>query len=246
MILTKYVSILEAMLSKIESRHIIPSDSDYNCDKLKELAKSKQSEVKYLAFSDYYVMKKLFDLEQTPSALAKLPQAIITNLANSSAFNLINEKENECICTTISNEEIIQAITQSEVYKRFCDVYEKVKSVNGKDIDPTSETELFSFRFEIYSLTKQVPISIFLNKFVFSEMNDDKRYCMHYYRLASGIPIIDKDAKYSYCEDDEKNVIQKSLPLLCVDNSQSSLKDLYSMKYVSLRQYNIQNYVSPV
>ena len=242
MILTKYVSVLEAMLSTIESRHIIPYDRDYNCDKLIEMAKCKQSEVKYLAFSDHYVMKKIFDLEETQTALAPLPRAIITNLSNSSAFNLFKDEENECICTAMSNDSIINVITNSEVYKRFLDVYSKVESVCGKDMDPDVEVELFSFRFEMYSLTKQITISSFLNKFVFSDMSDDRRYCVHYYRLASGIPIIDKETNYSYSEDSDKNVLQNCLPPLCVDNPRSSLKDLYSMKYVSLRQYDIRNY----
>ena len=242
MILTKYVSILEAMLSQIESKHIIPFDKDYKCDKLIEMAKCEQPEVKFLAFSDYYVMKKIFNLEESQSVLAPLPKAIITNLANSSAFNLLKDSENECICTAMSNDDIINVITNSEVYKRFLNVYNKVELVSGKDIDSALEAELFSFRFETYSLTKQIPISSFLNKFVFSDMNDDRRYCVHYYRLASGIPIIDKDTHYSYSEDDDKNVLQNCLPPLCVDNPQSSIKDLYSMKYVSLRQYDVKNY----
>lgn len=242
MILTKYVSILEAMLSKIESRHIIPSDRDYNCDKLKEMAKCKQTEVKFLAFSDYYVMKKIFDLEENLTFLTSLPKAIITNLANSSAFNLFKGGENECICTATSDNNIIEVITKSQVYERFLEVCKKIQSVSGKDIKSDLEAELFSFRFEVYSLTKQVPISSFVEKFVFSDMSDDRRYCIHYYRLASGIPIIDKEISYSYMEDDNKIVLSEFLPPLCVDNPRSSIKDLYSMKYVSLRQYDIKDY----
>lgn len=242
MILTKYVSILEAMLSKIESRHIIPSDRDYSCNKLKEMAECKETEVKFLSFSDYYVMKKIFDMEENPTVLTPLPKAIITNLANYSAFNLFKDGENECICTATSDNNIIEVITKSQVYERFLEVYKKVQSVSGKDIDSALEAELFSFRFEVYSLTKQVPISSFVEKFVFSDMSDDRRYCIHYYRLASGIPIIERDTSYSYIEDDNKMVLPDLLPPLCVDNPQSSIKDLYSMKYVSLRQYDIKNY----
>lgn len=242
MILTKYVSILEAMLSKIESQHIISSDLNYNCDELAEMTRKKESDVKYLAFSDSYVMQKLFDMEHNKSVLAMLPKAIITHLANSSALNLLDTAENECICTAISVNEIKKVITESSVYKRFLDTYNKVKDTSGKELSSDLEAELFSFRFETYTLTKQIPKAKFVDKFMFTDMTKERRFEINYYRLGSGIPIISKSSAYQYNEDENGNIIYEDLPLLCVDVSQSSLKDLYSMKYVSLRQYIVQEY----
>lgn len=245
MILTKYVSILEAMLLKLEAKYIIPDDRDYTCDKLSNLTKSTCSEVKYLAFTDHYVHRKIFDLEEAKNALSLLPGAIVTHLANLSALNLVDNDEYECICTGIDSSAIRQEIMDSAVYQRFLNVYEQIKDKNGNQIDNTDlDAQLFSFRFETYSLTKQIPIEDFRTRFLFSDMEPNRRFNFYYYRFGSGIPVLEKGKTYSYCEDEANNAILDGLPLLSVDTPQSSLRDLYSMKYVSIRQYNVCKYSS--
>lgn len=243
MILTKYVSILEAMLLKLEAKYIIPQDRDYTCDKLSELASSTRSEVKYLAFTDHYVHQKIFAWEETKDALALLPGSIVTHLANSSALHLVDEDECECICTGIDLSSIRQEIMSSAVYQRFLNVYEQIKDKNGSQIDNSDlDAQLFSFRFESYSLTKQIPIEDFRTKFLFSDMEPNRRFNFYYYRFGSGIPILEKGKDYCYREDETNSAILDGLPLLSVDTPQSSLKDLYSMKYVSIRQYTVCKY----
>jgi len=243
MILTKYVSILEAMLLKLEAKYIIPQDRDYTCDKLSELTNSTRSEVKYLAFTDHYVHQKIFAWEETKDALSLLPGAIVTHLANSSALHLVDEDEYECICTGIDLNAIRQEIMNSAVYQRFLDVYEQVKDKRGNQIDNSDlDAQLFSFRFETYSMTKQIRIEDFKTKFLFSYMDPNRRFNFYYYRFGSGIPILERDKTYLYREDKTKNAILDELPLLSVDTPQSSLKDLYSMKYVSIRQYTVCKY----
>lgn len=245
MILTKYVSILEAMLLKLEAKYIIPEDRDYTCDKLSDLAKSTHSEVKYLAFTDHYIHQKVFAYEEMKNALSLLPCAIVTHLANSSALHLVDNDEYECICTGIDSNAIRQEIMDSAVYQRFLDVYEQVKDKNGDQINNTDlDAQLFSFRFETYSLTKQIPIEDFKTKFLFSGMEANRRFNFFYYRFGSGIPVLEKGKTYSYCEDSANNAILDGLPILSVDTPQSSLRDLCSMKYVSIRQYNVCKYSS--
>ena len=245
MILTKYVSILEAMLLKLEAKYIIPEDRDYTCDKLSDLAKSTHSEVKYLAFTDHYIHQKIFAYEEMKNALSLLPCAIVTHLANSSALHLVDNDEYECICTGIDSNAIRQEIMDSAVYQRFLDVYEQVKDKNGDQINNTDlDAQLFSFRFETYSLTKQIPIEDFKTKFLFSGMEPNRRFNFFYYRFGSGIPVLEKGKTYSYCEDSANNAILDGLPILSVDTPQSSLRDLCSMKYVSIRQYNVCKYSS--
>lgn len=246
MIMTKYVSILEAMLLKIESSYIIPDDMNYNCDELFRLVNSKKSELKYIAFSDSYVRQKIFDMAQVIKTFAKLPKAIVSHLANSSALTLVEEgkNENECICTAVTEEKIREVIFKSDIYQRFLQVYEETYNVKGSELGDL-EAELFSFRFEMYSLTKQIPLEEFIDKFVFSDMEPRRRFLFHYYRLANGIPVLEKNQTYCYEEDSSNKVIADRLPLLCVEHPQSSLRDTYSMRYVSLRQYNVCEYAYP-
>ena len=138
---------------------------------------------------------------------------------------------------------IRQEIMSSAVYQRFLNVYEQIKDKNGSQIDNSDlDAQLFSFRFESYSLTKQIPIEDFRTKFLFSDMEPNRRFNFYYYRFGSGIPILEKDKDYCYREDETNSAILDGLPLLSVDTPQSSLKDLYSMKYVSIRQYTVCKY----
>lgn len=242
MILTKYVSIVEAMLQKLETKYIIPHDKNYSCEKLMSLVKSEHSEVKYLAFTDDYIHQEIFKWEETKEGLTLLPRAIVTHLANLSAIDLAKVDEPECICTGLQESDICNEIKASAVYKRFLKVYEAVKDKLGEEIDKTDlDAQLSAFRFETYSLTKQIPIEQFLDGFDFLHMSPVRCFNFFYYRLGSGIPIVEKE-RYSYqvCEDGKINVDE--LPRLCVDVPQSSLKDLWSMKFVSLRQYDICEY----
>lgn len=243
MILTKYVSIMEVMLQKLETKYIIPKDKNYSCEKLKELIKSEHSEVKFLAFTDDYIHQQIFKWEETKGGLALLPRAIVTHLANLSAMNLAKDVDApECICTGLSESEICNEIKRSAVYKRFLKVYKEVKNKLGSEIDTTDlEAKLSAFRFEMYSLTKQIPIDKFLDRFDFTRMDGLRRFNFFYYRLGSGIPVIEKE-RYLYKVNENGNTVVEELPNLCVDVQQSSLKDLCTMKFVSLRQYEVCEY----
>lgn len=240
MIMTKYVSILEAMLLRLESKYIIPWDVDYNCRRIEELSKSEESNIKFLHFSDYYVRNKIHEFCEKGTALAKFPKAICTHLENSTAFDLLVKNDSECICTAVSEEAIRKEIKSSAVYKRFIDVYEDVKDETEETIGDR-ESDLFSFRFESYTLSKQMPMRLFKNSFLFEDMEEDRQFLFHYYRLGTSIPVLDKEKHYEYrLADSELDTTQ--LPLLSIEHPRSSLRDIYSMKYVSLRQYNICDY----
>ena len=243
MIMTKYVSILEAMLLRLESKYIIPLDEDYNCQKIEEISQSEESNPRYLQFSDYYIRNKIREYSEIEGALARFPRAICTHLKNSSAFNLANKKDSECICTAVSEKEIRDEIRTSEVYKSFIEVYEKVKNETGESIGD-KEADLFSFRFETYTLSKQIPMKDFLHSFLFEEMEEDRRFLFHYYRLGTGIPILDEEVNYEYRVANNQ-INTKLLPLLAVEHPRSSLKEIYKMKYVSLRRYDICDYSFP-
>ena len=242
MILTKYVSIVEAMLQKLETKYIIPRDKNYSSEKLLNLVKSEHSEVKYLAFTDDYIHQEIFKWEETKDGLALLPRAIVTHLANMSAMELAKVDDPECICTGLQEGDICNEIKASKVYKRFLRVYEVAKDKVGAEIDKTDlDAQLSAFRFETYSLTKQIPIKQFLERFDFIRMSPVRCFNFFYYRLGSGIPVIEKE-RYFYQVNEDGNIQVNELPCLCVDVPQSSLKDLWSMKFVSLRQYDMREY----
>lgn len=69
-----------------------------------------------------------------------------------------------------------------------------------------------------------------------------KRNDQHYYRLGEGVPVLTGGERYVYNGSVNLEESRKMLPKLCVDCSQSSLHEIYKMRFVSLRQYKIEDY----
>lgn len=241
MILTKYVSILESMLLRFETKYIIPEDRFYTGDKLKFLVQSENSEYDYLRFSDYYISGKINDWAEKAGGLEKLPKSISSHLKSFSAFNLADVEENEFICTALSEEKVKEEISKSNIYQRFLNLYDEVKDLKGVELGD-KEANLFSFRFETYALSRQIPMRTFLSKFNFKDMELDRIFMCHYYRLGNGIPILKKTDTIEFKIDANKTVDCSEIPPLAVDHRRSSLREICSMKYVSLRQYDVRVY----
>lgn len=257
MILSKYVTILEEMLSRFEIDYVLEEEEEnhtnYACKGLMNLVAEENPSMPYYWFSDQYILQKISAYQSKAKAFSKLPKAIITRLGNLSAFNLYDKTSSECICSGCTDESIRKAIGNSPVYKRFLECRKKLKAVesSGRRISQeeraAEELELFSYHFTVYSLTKQVPINIFSKQFSLPNMSPDRRFAAHYYRLANGVPIIEDSREYSYNSfpEDSKNpngaITEVSyLPNLCVDSPQSCLHEMYSLRHVTLRQYRIE------
>lgn len=239
MILSKYVSILEAMLLRIESEHIIPTETDYNCEKLLSMVKEKETSIKYLGFSDSYVLNKLFGMYSVRTALRKLQCEIVSRLTESTAFDLDRRVSNgECICIGTNQKEIFDEFNCNPLYQEFVNYYNSVKDKKGGELG-CEEEQLFSYRFEQYSLTKQIPIEEFVNKYLFEDMKPSRRFNAYYYRFGKGIPILEPLKDYSYAENEAGKVELDRIPKLCIDSPSSALKDLRTMQFVSLRKYSI-------
>lgn len=235
MIQSKYVSILEAMLLKMETSYVIPDEGIYTDTNLEKMTTEKDTSVLFLAFSDHYVFQKIFELETYSSALSSLALSIVSHLKHSSALNLCSADQSECMCTGFSKEEIREEILKSNVYQRFRKMIESLHEQLGAEVRNTkTELNLFSFRFEQYSLTKQIPIQTFLDNYLHEDKDERRTFNGHFYRLGNGIPVLDESASYSYADG--------QIPLLCVDCKQSSLHTLYSMRFVALREYQVDEF----
>ena len=138
---------------------------------------------------------------------------------------------------------IIDEFEKNPLYNKFVEDYNSIKDITGEELSERREEEkLFSYRFEQYSLTKQIPIEEFENKYMFSEMKESRRFDFHYFRLGNGIPILNPQKEYSYVEIEAGKPDKSKMPDLCVDSPLSSLKDLRTMKFVALRKYQICDY----
>lgn len=259
MILSKYVTILEEMLSRFEVDYVIEEEEEhhtnYACKKLMNLVAEKDPSMPYYWFSDQYILQKIYAYQSQARAFSKLPKAIITRLGNLSAFNLYDKTatSSECICSGCTDKSIRKAMNNSPVYKRFLECRKRLEAIesSGKEISQeerdAEELELFSYHFTVYSLTKQVPIKIFSKQFSLPNMSPDRRFAAHYYRLANGVPIIEDNREYRYGSslENPKNpngAIREisDLPDLCADSPQSCLHEMYPLRHVTLRQYKIE------
>lgn len=246
MILSKYVSILEAMILRVESESIIPKDRNYKGSLLMEMVTRPQTDIRYLRFSDFYIFDKLYSLTEFMDEFRTLPRAIISRLTHSCAFDLdVTGRGGECICVGTDVKSIIDEFSSNSVYQEFVRDYSAIKDKLGKELaDGDNEGKLFAYRFEQYSLTKEIPIDEFENKYIFSEMKPSRRFAFHYYRLGNGIPILEPSKEYSYSELEAGKPDPAKIPQLCVDSQVSALKDLRGMQFVALRKYKICDYAS--
>ena len=118
----------------------------------------------------------------------------------------------------------------------------------GKDLkEKGKEKDLFSFRFEKYNLTKQLPLFNFDDQYgITSEVSSpDVQFQLYYYRLGNGIPIFFENKDYSLefkYEGDFVKIIEEKMPKLSVDCPQSILHEIFSLQFISLREYSIDEY----
>lgn len=243
MIFNKYTSILEAMLLRIMTGRISKQTDVYRLPGLKNLLEGKETSFDYLKFSDHYILERLFGLAQERGNLAPLPEAIISRLTHSCAFDLA-DNGSECICAGMDKQEILKEMKKHSTYQDFLKVCDSLGHLEGKELQGghnSNEKDLFSFRFEEYCLTRQIPLHDFVEQ-IKDKMYDATRADRHYHRLATGIPVLEDNTTYKYGGGREETECKKELPPMCVDCSQSVLHEIHDMRYVSLRKYKIEDY----
>lgn len=245
MIFSKYTSILEAMMYRIASESIISNDKIYESKKLLQMVKSEYTDIKYLGFTDHYIFNKLYEMQDNINSMKKLPKSIVSRLTHSNAFDLYSKdgSENEYIYVGICEKDIRAKFRKNAVYAMFTKTYNRLKNIGSDKLSETDASELFSYRFEEYSLIDQIPIEEFEESFIFTDMNPERRFNFSFYRLAKGIPIIDPQKEYRYEESCVGKTKHEYIPLLCVECSGSMLKNLCNLKFVALRKYDISEYV---
>ncbi len=241
MTMSKYVSVLEAMLLHL-AKAWLRKERDYNCENLLEMVSKPETNEKYLAFTDAYIIRKIYELEGVGGMLPLL-EKIVSRLKNYSAFDLANTPSNEMICTGFTKEDIFKEMDNSEVFQKFAALCSEIGEINGASLrEGDKESKLFAFRFEEYQITKQIPLNDFLCMFDLADMSPDRRFQLHYYRLANGIPVLDSQEQYIYAEDVNYSPKQKTIPPLVVDCSQAALAKVSGMRFVALREYQIAIY----
>lgn len=246
MTFSKYVSVLEAMLAQI-AKEWLNVDKDYKPIELKKMVSGTETSEDFLLFTDSLILGKIFNLSSNSGMLSSLPKHIVSYLKNYSAFNLCDAYgtgNSECICAGTKEDEIIKCMEKSEVYKRFVNLCMRIGSHKGEELkNSAEESQLFAFRFEKYSLTKQLPKDVFNGTYgIDTDVdNTEQKYDLHYFRIGNGIPILEEGKQYRiHCTD--KTVNHCELPDLSVDCPQSILRELYSLQFVCLREYVIYDY----
>lgn len=246
MTFSKYVSVLEAMLSQI-AKEWLNSDKDYKPAEFEKMVSGTETSEDFLFFTDSFILGKIFNLSSNRGMLSPLPKHIVSHLKNYSALNLCDTYRTghiECICAGTKEDEIIKCMEQSEVYKRFANLCVRIGSYKGEKLkNSAEESHLFAFRFEKYSLTKQLPKDVFNATYEIDTgvENTEQKYDLHYFRIGNGIPILEEEKQYKiHCSD--KTVDCCELPDLSVDCPQSVLREFYALQFVCLREYVVDDY----
>lgn len=246
MTLSKYVSILEAMLHRV-LRDCLEKDRQYKKDKYEKMIMSPTTDEDFLLFTDSHILHMIFNLYSSYETLHPLSKDIISHLVNYSALNLNkSNKECECIFANNSENELKDFISHHEVYTRFLEQYDKICNLTGSDLNRQSEDDerLFAYRFESYSLTKQIPFENFISNYGLEDVSLETQFQLHYYRLGNGIPVIDSTQEYAFQLDSDNNLTKDCLPHLSVDIPQTILYQNAKYKFITLREYIVKQYSS--
>lgn len=224
---SKYVSILEAMAYNIARTFVRSDRSEYYYKKIEKYCESKETEPAFLSFTDNYVLS-FFNTQIDENSPNK---EILKYLKEYRAFNLVKEHNNqkESICTDIKNIDCINMMKRDKLFEEFLKCFDKVKSKQYKDLTTDERKELFSYRFESFSLTEQIPLT------TFKGIRDTNYIKYDFFRLANGIPIIEESEYMHMGGPDDID----SLPQLVIDYNSSFLHNIHELRYYILRKYEI-------
>lgn len=262
MIMSKYVSALEFMLLHW-ARVRLTQTKEYGVfgaegcnsegDGLLDIVCKDGKIDAYLKFTDAYIMTELFTHYDYMSASAlDLCKMELSRLTKYSAFDL-DKRENEpddsdISCAALGEAKIAEEMKKSTAYDKFRRVIEKIGSKSALEIKNTDlEKELYSFRFEEYAMTKQLPFGVFYDAAFLDDRGeilhgkeDKQAFQNHFYRLSNGIPIITQ-REYDFAMD-EKFLPKTPIPDLVVDCPNALLHNTYQQMTVYLRRYKIETY----
>lgn len=269
MIMNKYVSSLEFMLLRW-ARDELTRKKDYGikgvgecssrADGLLEMIKESDTDSRFIGFTDSYIVNELFSqYDYMKSSSDTLIKIILSRLTNYHAFDLDRPEKGEdtsdILCVEFGEKAIADRINGTEIYQELCSV---LSAINDKKICEISnrdeEKMLYSYRFEEYRMTKQLPYGdffryVFLNKDDELKDMDEKRvFQNHFFRLVNGIPILTKNEYKFDLKPIKKNCkecyydAKDSIPNLIVDYTGSFLHNTYQQIAVFLRKYKVVPY----
>lgn len=220
---SKYVSILESMAYLIAKETI--AIKDYTPEKILKYSKASDTEEAFLSFNDNFVLSCF----KTRAESRDPAKSILNNLSKNLAFKVIEE----VICTDIQEDICRDMMRQKTLYGQFKTDYDQVSKIEYGQLNSKQRTALFSYKFEKFNLTRQIP----LEKFKEKVRQDDSLYEKYdFYRLADGIPIIGNKKCYKHRGS---KVAINYLPKLIVDSESSFLHNLPELSYIILRKYDI-------
>lgn len=278
MIYNKYVSSLEAMLL-YWAKNTLPQVGEFRVSNSKdenkpgreqggyllEKLECEETSQAYLHFNDAYIMQEMYKSfsEYKKGATSNIIRvnetmsAILSRLICYTAFDLDQDLDGgECLCVGLGDKEILENMKVAPLYKKYLEFMQSIqdKTIEGIRFTP-EEKELMSYRFESYAMTKQVPWDYFVeNIAIFA---DPLKYAevlkKHYYRLANGVPIIEKKnmenrkAKqhYEIKKSNDCCIKKDCIPDLIVDSDSSALHNMWNQKFVYLRKYKIEPFALP-
>ena len=234
-VFSKYVSILEAMLFRV-SYKLLTNDAKYGKKKLEKMVQESETQRDYLDFNDSYILNRIRCFQDSigeyhfPSPDHEMFVQINDNLA----FDMVDEVSS----VSLKQEVLVNNIQKTDLYGEFCTVYNMLGDRTEQRIQDDIIKKLMSYRFESYGLTKQLPYNVFLEVYANDQNTPALAFKSHYYRLANGIPVIDTNESYTHgVLPDGKNY----LPPLVVDLESSLLREMYSLRFVYLRKYKLEN-----
>lgn len=238
-VFSKYVSCLEAMLFRMSIK-LFSSSSEYSKKKIKDMVKRKETQREYLDFNDSYILHCIRTIEDGRGEYSEIPSPdheIVVQINNNLAFNM----DSEVSSVSLNKDKLYSTIKESDLYKEFVNICDSLGDQNEKQLKNDELLKnLISFRFESYNLTKQLPLAVFEEEYQNDLLTPSLEYQSRYYRAANGIPILETNKQYVFRKKNgEPNILE--LPDLVVDTPSSLLRDIYSLGFVYLRKYKIEN-----
>lgn len=221
-----------------------------------KMVNSPRTEPSYLHFTDAFVLQEIYKNFTDLLGIEKRRQgqpdivrrAILSRLVNYTSFELKDKRDSECLSVGFGEEEIREYMKEQPLYQEYAALLKEIgtdmtvgelhQSAYSADPAKNLEQRLLSYRFESYSMTKQIPFGDFCVEI--APPGCDFAVLRHYYRLTTGVPILPGGGSYSLSLTADGTVERANMPDLVVDVKSSSLSTIWKQKFVYLRKYDIQ------
>jgi len=235
----KYAAALSAMLKNVLRWFINDRISGFRYTDVETMAEMRDNDETFLEFNDSCILSAIDSVDTAPTTCPNITRIIIKHLKRLRAVDLYSKKS-ESIFTGINVANMEKAAKEDDLFLEWESTRNNIIDVNEglhENAEENQQLRIISFQYQsVYKeLTKQLPLQD-IKASIKKEDDPEGKHLQAalFIRLANGIPII-SDSITKETKPEDINLI--------IDDQTSFLHDIYSLKYIKIRKYRVDETV---